>query len=205
MHAFDENRNLTLVNRSTYIKEIFDYGGITSGNYSLTSLLSAVTIGDHFKDEYSIELAHTALSLSTKLYEDFPYTTLDAADDTSNHIVYKFEWQIYQRLDYRLPPAPIIKFIEPCSYTPKILAPIFEFIIRDICEDPDMLKISPAAIILGIVILYKHRRLRAIRAYHNYLFSSIIRRIHLEYGIPINEVIHHYKIFLESSNSTDVS
>lgn len=204
MYVSDYTKSLEPLSRYQCVNIIFEVGGWEGYNHSLKALVSAVQIADIWVAHhqiYSQELAHVALVLGTKLEDDFVYKTSQAAEEAANHIVYTMEWELWDLLDHRRPTLPLFNLIElPRSYylTETLLptlAPVFEVLMETICLKPMLLQIHPGALLLGIKLLVRRHRLRAIRKYRARMLERLFAQLAREYEVQFNQVVTAYLKF----------
>jgi hypothetical protein len=145
---------------------------------------------------YSNELAHTVTVIAAKANEDYGYMNIkDAIIDTENSYVLKIEREICVMLNFHVKIHNFITTIGVLLYD-KVQHPLLgsEFwdISKQICMDPVLLKMTPRTLILGLIILFRHKKLRASHDNRKRIFTDTMMQISKEYELDLSDVLKEY-------------
>lgn len=145
--------------------------------------------------EYSEELAYAVTVIAAKANEDDGYKSIeDAIVETGNRYVLKIEYEICMLLNFHVKIHNFITVIgmllshKECV----ILGSGFWDLSRQICMDPILLKMNPLTLVVGIILLCKSRKLRAIRDNKERVFSDIMTQVSKEYELELTDVLKEY-------------
>lgn len=177
-----------MITRTELVNIIFDVGYIYEQSYD--TLIMAVQLADHL-NEYSLLTAHTCLVLASKINEDDMYTAEMAKNDADLDIIAK-EWEVCQKLDFNLRRVNFITFLGLIVDQQMILPEIFWDISRDICLNKEVMNMNPWTILTGILLLYKHGKLKGVNNYQKRQFNLIMTDLAECYGVNKDNLIKAY-------------
>ena len=214
MYYRDISRLPVKINREDFVEWVFEIG--LAYQHSYDSIVTSIEIGDNFvasknnrkssiEQIYSIELAYVVTVMVGKFNEDVGYNmTKHAKEDTQNHYVVKMEWEIFGFLNYHIKIRNIITLISNMITTKdsnesRTLSSIFWDLSKDICIDERMMKINPFTVLLACRLLYKRRKLRAIRSNKIRIALTVLLRTAKEYAIPPNTLLRTYIKYKQES------
>ena len=149
---------------------------------------------------YSIELAHVVTVIAAKYNEDYGYRNIkQACFDTNNYYVVKMEWEICSIIGLHV---KIKNFVSLFAIILEILGinsskewhPKFYFICYEICYDKILLNTHPKAILMGILLLFKHNKLplNCIENARRIIFERTMIKISHISDTDISDVIKAY-------------
>lgn len=154
--------------------------------------------------KYSDELVHTVTAIASDYNEDDGYDIAKANVNCNNGYVFKLEWEICSILEFHIQPRNYIRAIGQLIYHKhqyekiRHLAPIFWDLSKDICLNHQLTIMNPNTVLLGIVMLYKRKRLSAIRKYRCRRFSTLFKNLAREYELPIGKILQAYIAYKRS-------
>lgn len=207
------------ITRNEFIEKIFTLG--SENNHGLDSIIESVQLGDLFvnntkdyipyvynkkigsnnftfidKSEqiYSNELAHIVTIIIAKFNEDNGYNnTFRGIMDTSNFYIVKIERDICNIINYTVKINNILTYyysIFPFQY----LNSDFYYIFKDICHNKEILYSNPFTIIISLLLLNKHNKLKSLKYKRFDIFCKFILKLEYELestpNIIINELIN---------------
>ena len=151
-------------------------------------------INELVPQEYSRELAHVSFVISSNLIDDWGYPIEDAANELNNGYVYKMQWEICMINNFHFSNDNFLSNLFTLIDYNNInnISDMFWDLTKHICMDMSLLYASHSIIILAIIILIKHDRLRAKTDYHKRIFQNIMIRTSQEYEIPLNTILQAY-------------
>jgi len=151
-------------------------------------------INELVPQEYSKELAHVSLVISSNYIDDWGYSIEDAANELTNGYVYKMQWEICMIHNFHFSNNNFLtNLFTLIDYNDtNNISDMFWDLTKNICMDISLLYASHSIIIIAFIILIKHNKLRARRDYHERIFQNIMIRASQEYEIPLNSILHAY-------------
>lgn len=187
------------ITREEFINTVFNIGMEYSHGYD--TVVSSVILGDMFvknSNVYTLELAHIVSVLMAKCNEDSGYlSTKKALANVGNKYIIQLEWKILKMFNYSIKFKSFINLFNElilfCSkgYKFQTLSGFFYDLSKEVCIN-QLLFLNPKAIIIGTVLLYKRKKLKALRMYKERIFKEIIVRICDEYDIELDLFIKTY-------------
>lgn len=208
------NRNIKhdikLVDRNSFVDLVFDIGLSYDNCYG--TIMTAIEISDKYVDikktDYSTELAHVAIVVSAKFYEDMDYLSIrEAAEIVDNGIVFSIEHEILDCIQFKIPENKFISLIGTIlsNYNikenkHKLLGKDFTYITKNICKDKTLLYMDPMTILIGLVILNKFSKTAIFQQKYKYdHFFDTIKKICKNFDIDIVDFSKQYIKILHSS------
>lgn len=160
------------------------------------------TIEKTFMDElvpqvYSVELAYVVTVLSGKYNEDFGYRNISRASfDTENSYVMKMEREIFEILWAEFRVYNFITIIgllvaKDKNYPPRLARVFFE-IAKDVCMDQKLLSMNPWTVVIGIILLGRAGKLKAVRTDRERIFWDLIQTLSAEYDLDDKDILNAY-------------
>ena len=147
---------------------------------------------------YSIELAHVVVILASKYYEDcISYDTDEALYELENRYIIKMEWEVYTMLKFQITVPNFTHVIyailsEQGYSTNWYFGSLFKDLIKEVCLYRELLQMSPATVILGIVLLYRRGKLAAVTKNKQRIFLEIMQRTANDYEVELSSVLKEY-------------
>lgn len=145
---------------------------------------------------YSSELAYTVTVVAAKANEDYGYMNIkDAIIDTDNSYVLKIEREIFVMLNFHVKIRNFITIIGSLLYDKihhLLLGSGFWDLSKQICMDPVLLNMNSQTLILGIIILSRHKKLRASHDNRHRIFTDIMVQIAKEYELDLSDLLREY-------------
>lgn len=184
-----------------YINEIIDIG--ISYEHEYDTILTAIQIGDYFIKtsvgvKYSLELAHVASILAAKSNEDFGYrSTLIAADELQNGIVYQLEHDILEKLDFRLVNNRLIE--KMVRLTPSTELWLKHSILMGLTislarNQKVFANVNPKTLVIAIMLLYRHNKLKLTKSVRQYKFLLLLQLVVKLTDTNWDDVINMFKL-----------
>ena len=197
---------MQLKRKKRRFKQIF---GIKILNLNVEAMLTKKMLNDRgpgtFMDElvpqiYSIELAHVVTVIAAKCNEDFYgyQSTRRAIEDTENCYVQKMEWEIFDILGFGFKVYNFISIIGLLlmevhnTEQPPHLSSVFYDISKDICLSPELLAKNPWSIVLGVFLLGRAGKLRALRLHRERIFHETMKKVAHEYELDVAQLLRAY-------------
>ncbi len=199
MHKRNIIREPKLLTRSEFVTTVFRVGGFSENNFSADTLIMSVQLGDRWTqkaEKYSVELAHATLIISSKLNDDWYYSTVTATEKTQNGYTRVLEWNL---LSVVQPPAHnFIRFLDWWSHfylEPNYFRPLdssFEYIAYKICLNPELLKSNPFTLLLAFKMLLRRSRLRWISEHRLLKFKCLLEIVDRDFEISTSDFCRTY-------------
>lgn len=206
------------MSREKFVDLVFDLG--STYNHQYESIVESVMIADRMisyhgmrylfnnlpkinkidimcepiQQHYSIELAHVVTVIISKVNEDTRYDTIASINNTDNIYVLKMEWEICLMLEFKFRCHNFMTDIGCLLYENfhTQLSSIFWDLAKDICMNKNLLQMSTTTLLTGIVILYQHNLLKAIRTNKERYFFTTMFSIASEYELDLISVLKAY-------------
>ena len=149
--------------------------------------------------EYSAELAHVVTIITCKVNEDNGYMDIkEAIYETCNSYVAKMEWEICELFNFNFKVNNFITLIAALvchkKDEPITLDSGFYDLSKQICINIELLNMNPFTLVAGILILIKHKKLRASRDNKERIFKNIMVQLAKEYEVELSDVLREYKL-----------
>jgi hypothetical protein len=151
--------------------------------------------------EYSKELAYAVTVIMGKFLDErgrgFGWTNI-AIRETNNYYVVKLEWEVCMILGFHIKTKNFISVIgnliySDISYQPTpILNSVFWDLSKDICMNKSILNMDPRTVVLGIKLLHRKKKLRAVTSNRKRFFLQLMNTISNDYEIDMKDLLRGY-------------
>lgn len=207
------------ITREEFVDHVFDLG--LRHYHSYSTCIAAVQLGDQFvtftgklipfinesfpdnecvPQIYSLELAYITTVILAKYCEDWGYKcTKQAVIDTDNSYVIKMEWEICRMVDFHIKINNFMTVMGELLWDDtKQWHPMFWDLSKEVCLNPILLSTRPDVLILGILLLWHNKSLKAMRSYKERIFRDTMICIAHEYEVTLEELLRAYIVAKQS-------
>lgn len=170
----------------------------------ITAKIIAARTVKTFLDEpvpqiYSIELAHVVSVIVAKYNETAGYRkTTIAMADTENRFIVKMEWELLLLIGYKPKVSNFMTLIglitnkDQYSREFRHLSSVFWDLSKEICLNRELLNKDPWTLVMGIFLLGRMGKLRALRTNRERKFRQFIVQLAKEFELDLSELLQAY-------------